>query len=161
DALVGRVADAFHKSNRDIKTTLRALFSDPEFFAPENYRAKIKTPFELAVSSIPALGADTNSSPAPPALINQIGAGPHRYQAPTGYPDSAEDWVNTGALLERLNFAIAVSSNRIPGTRVDLDKIKGADQMKVLDNAIATVLAGEISPNTKAALVKQLQQPLP
>src|SRR5205814_6860746 len=64
EALVGRVADAFHKSGGDIKTTLRALFTDKEFFAPENYRAKIKTPFELAISSIRTLGADTNGGPA-------------------------------------------------------------------------------------------------
>jgi uncharacterized protein (DUF1800 family) len=161
DALVNHVAEAFQKSSGDIKTTLRALFNDPEFYAPENYRAKIKTPFEVAVSSIRALGADTNSSPALIALINKMGEVPYGYQAPTGYPDTAEDWVNTGALLERLNFAIAVSSNRIPGTRVDLEKFKGEDRMKVLDNAIATVLAGEISPGTRAALMKQLEQPLP
>jgi uncharacterized protein (DUF1800 family) len=161
DALVGRVADAFHKSNGDIKTTLRALFSDPEFFAPENYRAKIKTPFEVAVSSIRALGADTTSSPALIALINKMGEVPYGYQAPTGYPDTAEDWVNTGALLERLNFAVALASGRIPGTTVSLKKFEGADKQKVLDNAIASVLAGEISPSTRAALLKQLEQPLP
>ncbi len=161
DALVSRVAAAFQKSEGDIKTTLRALFNDPEFFAPENYRVKIKTPFEVAVSSIRALGADTNSSPALIALINKMGEVPYGYQAPTGYPDTAEDWVNTGALLERLNFAVAFSSNRIPGTRVDLKKFEGIDRQKVLDNAIAMVLDGEISPATKAALVKQLEQPLP
>lgn len=161
DALVGRVAAAFQKSEGDIKITLRALFNDPEFFAPENYRVKIKTPFEVAVSSIRALGADTNSSPALIALINKMGEVPYGYQAPTGYPDTAEDWVNTGALLERLNFAVAFSSNRIPGTKVDLKKFEGVDRQKVLDNAIAMVLDGEISPATKAALVKQLEQPLP
>lgn len=161
EALVGRVAQAFQKSDGDIKTTLRALFNDPEFFAPENYRAKIKTPFEVAVSTIRALGAETNSSPALIALINKMGEVPYGYQAPTGYPDTAEDWVNTGALLERMNFAIAFSSNRIPGTRVDLKKFEGTDRHKMLDNAIAMVLSGEISPATKAALVKQLEQPLP
>lgn len=160
-ALIGRVADAFQKSSGDIKTTLRALFSDPEFFAPENYRAKIKTPFEVAVSSIRALGADTTSSPALIALINKMGEVPYGYQAPTGYSDLAEDWVNTGALLERLNFAIALSSSRIPGTRVDLKKFEGADKQKVLDNTIATVLDNEISPSTRAALLKQIEQPLP
>ncbi len=161
EALVGRVAAAFQKSSGDIKTTLKALFSDPEFFAPENYRAKIKTPFEVAVSSIRALGADTNSSPALIALINKMGEVPYGYQAPTGYPDTAEDWVNTGALLERLNFAVALASSRIPGTKVDLKKFEAADRLKVLDNAIATVLDGEISAGTRAALLKQIEQPLP
>jgi uncharacterized protein (DUF1800 family) len=161
DALVNRVADAFHKSNGDIKTTLRAIFNDPDFYAPENYRAKIKTPFELAVSSIRAIGADTTSSPALIALINKMGQVPYGYQAPTGYSDMAEDWVNTGALLERLNYAIALSSSRIPGTSVDLKKFAGADKEKTLENTVAVVLDGEISPATKSALLKQINQPLP
>ena len=161
DALVGRVADAFSKSNGDIKTTLRALFSDKEFFAPENYKAKIKTPFELAVSSIRALGGNTNSGPAMLAMLNKLGEVPYGYQAPTGYPDSAEDWVNTGALLERLNFAVAVASNRIPGTRVDLKDYNTKDRTQMLDRAIAEILDGEISPATRATLLKQIEQPLP
>lgn len=161
DALVGRIADAFSKSNGDIKTTLRALFSDKQFFAPENYRAKIKSPFELAVSSIRTLGGNTNANPAMIAMLNKLGEVPYGYQAPTGYPDTAEDWVNTGALLERLNFAVAVASNRIPGTRVELKGYDTAERLKILDQAIERILAGEISPATKASLVKQLSQPLP
>ncbi len=161
DALVGRVADAFQKSNGDIRTTLKALFSDREFFAPENYRAKIKSPFELAVSSIRTLGADTNASPALIAMLNKLGEVPYGYQAPTGYPDTAEDWVNTGALLERLNFAVAVASNRIPGTRADLKGYSATDKAKTLARAISEILNGEISPATRANLTKQLEQPLP
>ncbi|HEY2866151.1 MAG TPA: DUF1800 domain-containing protein, partial [Pyrinomonadaceae bacterium] len=161
DALVGRVADAFHKSGGDIKTTLRAIFSDKEFFAPENYRAKIKTPFELAVSSIRALGANTNGSPAMLAMLNKLGEVPYGYQAPTGYPDKAEDWVNTGALLERMNFAIAVASNRIPGTTVDLKGLDGKDKDQTLNNAISSILGGEIADATKSTLKKQIDQPLP
>ena len=161
NALVGRVAEAFQKSKGDIKITLRALFSDKEFFAPENYRAKIKTPFELAVSSIRALGADTNAGPAMVAMLNKLGEVPYGYQAPTGYPDTAEDWVNTGALLERLNFAVAVASNRIPGTRVNLKGFEAANKAGILDKTIAGLLDGEISPATKASLLKQIEQPLP
>ncbi len=161
EALVGRVAEAFSKSNGDIKTTLRALFTDKEFFAPENYRAKIKTPFELAVSSIRAVGGDTNSGPQMLAMLNKLGEVPYGYQAPTGYPDTAEDWVNTGALLERLNFAVAIASNRIPGTRVNLKNLTAPSKSAILDKAIAEILEGEISPATKAQLVKQIEQPLP
>jgi hypothetical protein len=159
--LVDRVAHAFSKSGGDIRTTLRALFNDKEFFAPENYRAKIKTPFELAVSSIRALGATTNGGPAMLAMLNKLGEVPYGYQAPTGYPDTAEDWVNTGALLERLNFAVAVASNRIPGTMVDLRNYGSKDRKKILDTAIALILDGDISPATRATLSKQIDQPLP
>jgi len=161
DGLVNRVAEAFTKSSGDIKTTLRALFSDKEFYAPENYRAKIKTPFELAISSIRALGADTNGGPAMLSMLNKLGEVPYGYQAPTGYPDTAEDWVNTGALLERLNFAIAIASNRIPGTRVDLRGFQEKDRSKILNAAIAQILDGDISPATRATLAKQVEQPLP
>ncbi len=161
DALVDRVANAFSKSGGDIKSTLRALFNDKEFFAPENYRAKIKTPFELAISSVRALGATTNGGPAMLAMLNKLGEVPYGYQAPTGYPDTAEDWVNTGALLERLNFAVAVASNRIPGTKVDLKNYGSKDRAKVLDTAIALILDGDISPATRATLLKQIDQPLP
>ncbi|HUR98552.1 MAG TPA: DUF1800 domain-containing protein [Pyrinomonadaceae bacterium] len=161
DGLVKRVAEAFTKSSGDIKTTLRALFSDKEFFAPENYRAKIKTPFELAISSIRALGAETNGGPAMLAMLNKLGEVPYGYQAPTGYPDTAEDWVNTGALLERLNFAIAVASNRIPGTRVDLKSYGSKDRSKILNTALEQILDGDISASTKATLLKQIDQPLP
>ena len=161
DALVGRVAEAFQKSGGDIKVTLRALFNDKEFFAPENYRAKIKTPFELAISSIRALGAETNASPALVAMLNKLGEVPYGYQAPTGYPDTAEDWVNTGALLERLNFAVAIASNRIPGTKVNLQAYKAPGKSQILEKAIAEVLDGEVSAATRATLKKQIEQPLP
>ena len=164
DALVNRVAGAFQKSNGDIKATLRALFTDKEFFAPENYRAKIKTPFEVLVSAIRTLGAETNASPVMQGMLQKMGEQLYGYQAPTGYPDTAEDWVNTGALLERLNFGLALAANRIPGTKVDLTRFVGRDpddKEKVMNTFISVVLQNEISPNTKATLMKQLNQPLP
>jgi uncharacterized protein (DUF1800 family) len=161
DALVGRVAKTFSDSKGDIKATLRALFSDKAFFAAENYRAKIKTPFELAVSAIRTIGADTNSGPAVIAMLQKLGEVPYGYQAPTGYPDTAEDWVNTGALLERLNFSVALASNRIPGTRVDLKRFESETKSSILEKTIATVLDNDISAATKQTLVKQIGQPLP
>lgn len=159
--LVDRIAKAFSKSNGDIKTTLRAIFTADEFFAPATYRAKIKTPFELAVSAIRTIGADTNSSPAVMAMLNKLGEVPYGYQAPTGYPDTAEDWVNTGALLERLNFAVALAGNQIPGTRVDLKRFEAPDKTSIMNKTIAAVLDNDVSPTTRATLLKQVEQPLP
>jgi uncharacterized protein (DUF1800 family) len=161
EGLVKRVAKAFQDSKGDIKTTLKALFADKEFFAPENYRAKIKTPFELAVSAIRTIGADTDARPAIVAMLNKLGEVPYGYQAPTGYPDTAEDWVNAGALLERLNFAVALASNRIPGTKTNLKLFEASSRAAILDKTIAVVLDNEISPATRATLLKQLEQPLP
>jgi uncharacterized protein (DUF1800 family) len=163
--LVNRVAAAYMKSNGDIRETLRAIFTSPEFNSPENYRAKIKTPFELAVSAVRALGGDTNGAPPIHQWIGRMGEPLYQYQAPTGYPDTAEHWVNTGALLERINFALALVSNRIPGTHVDLsrfatDTAKGttADKSRVIDQFASVILQGDISPNTKASLLKQLDE---
>jgi hypothetical protein len=153
------------KSNGDIRETLRAVFTSPEFNSPENYRAKIKTPFELAVSAIRALGGDTNGAPPVHQWIARMGEPLYQYQAPTGYPDTAEHWVNTGALLERINFALALVSNKIPGTRVDLsrfsaDAAKGttADKSRVIDEFASVIMQGDISPKTKASLLKQLDE---
>jgi uncharacterized protein (DUF1800 family) len=163
-ALVARVADAFHKSNGDIKTTLRAIFYSPEFNSADARRAKIKTPFELAVSAIRTLGAETDARPALVQWISKMGEPLYGYIAPTGYPDVASYWVNTGALLERLNFSLALVSNRIPGTRVDLSKFVGedanssraVDQKGIVDRFLDVVLQGDISPKSREVLMKQL-----
>lgn len=89
------------------------------------------------------------------------------YQAPTGYPDAAEDWVNTGALLERLNFGLALANNRIPGTRVNLsrfakdEKTSAADKSQTMERFLDVLLQGDVSPKTKQTLLKQLNEPLP
>ena len=160
EAYVQRIADAFHKSNGDIKTTLRAMFDDSEFFAAENYRAKIKTPFELLVSSLRALNADVKASPTLLALLGKMGEPLYGYQAPTGYPDTAEDWVNTGALLERINFAVALASNRIPQVKVDLRDFSGGSKNETLNRSVAEILKDEIAPATRQTLLKQIEQPL-
>jgi uncharacterized protein (DUF1800 family) len=163
-ALVQRVADAFHKSNGDIKTTLRAVFNSPEFNSNEARRAKIKTPFELAVSAMRTLGADVEVRPALIQWVARMGEPLYGYQAPTGYPDMAEYWVNTGALLERLNFSLVLVSNRIPGARVDLSRFAGeeatssraVDQKAVVEGFLHAVLQGDISQRSREVLMKQL-----
>ena len=94
-------------------------------------------------------------------MLNKQGEVPYGYQAPTGYPDTAEDWVNTGALLERLNFAVALASNQIPGTRVDLKRFDASNKAGILDKTIVGVLDNDISAASKATLLKQVEQPLP
>lgn len=161
EALVERVAKAFRESKGDIRSTLKALFSDPDFFAPENYRAKIKTPFELVVSSLRATGAETNGSRVLNGLLRRMGEPLYGYQAPTGYPDTAADWVNTGALLERMNFAVALASGRVPQVRIELARFGSGDRKSVLDGALEALLSGEVSESTRKILEKQMDQPLP
>ncbi|HEX8097610.1 MAG TPA: DUF1800 family protein, partial [Pyrinomonadaceae bacterium] len=165
-ALVARVAEAYTKSDGDIRETLRAVFSSPEFNSAEAYRAKIKQPFELVVSALRALGGDTNGGPGIHQWIARMGQPLYGYQTPNGYADVAEAWVSTGSLLERLNFALALASNKIPGTRVDLARFVGdaaangpqVDKRRVLDRFVEIVLQGNISPKTKETLLKQLSE---
>ncbi|MDT4956155.1 MAG: hypothetical protein QOJ02_4293 [Acidobacteriota bacterium] len=166
-ALVERVAAAFTKSDGDIRETLRAIFTSPEFNSPEAYRAKIKRPFELAISAIRTLGGETNGAPAIHQWIAKMGQPLYGYQTPNGYSDVAENWVNTGSLLERLNFGLALASNRIPGTRVDLTRFTGdaartdMNMERIMDRFLDVIVQGDVSPRTKATLLRQLKEPLP
>lgn len=162
-ALVDRVAQTFIKTDGDIREVLKAIFSSPEFNSADAYRSKVKRPFELAVSSVRTLGADTNGGPQFHQWIARMGQPLYGFQTPNGYSDVAEDWVNTGALLERMNFALALVSNRIPGTRVDLSQFvsdmsgsKSVDKGKLLDRFVTLIVGGEISAKTRETLLKQL-----
>jgi uncharacterized protein (DUF1800 family) len=151
-ALVDRVAATFTKSDGDIRELLKTIFFSSEFNSPEAYRAKIKRPFELVISAIRTLGADTNGGPGTHQWIARMGEPLYGFQTPNGYSDAAESWVNTGGLLERMNFGLALASNRIQGTRVNLAKLT------TLDESLKTILAGEISASTRETLLKQLDQ---
>ena len=156
-ALVDRVAATFTKTDGDIREMLKTIFFSREFNSTEAYRAKIKRPFELVISAIRSLGADTNGGPGTHQWIARMGEPLYGYQTPNGYSDVAESWVNTGGLLERMNFGLALANNRIPGTRVNLSKLSG-EQSRVMDEYLKNLLAGEVSTATRAALVKQLDQ---
>jgi uncharacterized protein (DUF1800 family) len=156
-ALIDRLARSFLKNDGDLRTVYKTLFTSPEFWAVETYRAKIKTPFEMTVSAVRALGADTNGTQQFHKWIQQMGEGLYLAQPPTGYADKAENWVNTGALLERMNFAIALSSNRVGGSRVNFaPELKSAKPSEVADYFIKNILHGNISPQTRTTLDKTL-----
>jgi uncharacterized protein (DUF1800 family) len=162
-ALVDRVAQTFLKTDGDIREVLRAIFSSPEFNSADAYRAKVKRPFELAISAMRTLGADTNGGPQMHQWIARMGQPLYGFQTPNGYSDVAENWVNTGALLERMNFALSLVSNRIPGTRVDLSRFVGdmrtggsVDKAKLLDRFVTLIVGGDIFPKTRETLLKQL-----
>ncbi|HKG46977.1 MAG TPA: DUF1800 domain-containing protein [Pyrinomonadaceae bacterium] len=154
-SLVDRVAAAFTKSDGDIRETLKTIFFSKEFNSTEAYRAKIKRPFELVISAIRALGADTNGGPATHQWIARMGEPLYGFQTPNGYSDAADAWVNTGGLLERMNFGLALANNRVQGTKVSL--AKNGDQAKVMDEYLKTLLAGDISAATRETLLKQLE----
>jgi uncharacterized protein (DUF1800 family) len=161
--LVDRVAGAFTKSNGDIRETLRAIFFSAEFYSQESYRAKVKRPFELTISAIRALGGETNGGPQLHQWIARMGEPLYGYQTPNGYSDSAESWVNTGGLLERMNFGLMLASNRIPGTRVDLKRFAGQTDVsdKVIDCIANAIVGDEMSATMKNTLLKQFNAQVP
>ena len=162
-ALVDRVAQTFLKTDGDIREVLKAIFFSLEFNSADAYRAKIKRPFELAISAVRTLGADTNGGPQFHQWIARMGQPLYGFITPNGYSDVAENWVNTGALLERMNFALSLVSNRIPGTRVDLSRLVGdmsanqsINKEKLLDRFVTLIVGGELSAKTRETLLKQL-----
>jgi len=162
-SLVDRVASVYMKTDGDIREMLKTIFASQEFFAADSYRAKIKSPLELAASAMRALGGDLSGTQQTAQFIAKMGQPLYLYQPPTGYPDKAEQWVNTGALLERLNFGIALSSNRLRGASVDMMRIapSSGDSPKALDRAVAVLLNGDVSSETRAILDRQLKEGVP
>jgi len=164
-ALVDRVASVYTKTDGDIREMLRAIITSPEFNSKEAHRAKIKSPFELAVSAVRALGADVAVPLQTAQFISKMGEPLYLYQAPTGYPDRADQWVNTGSLLERLNFGLALTTNKVRGASFDVKRAAGSvdmsDRHRIMERAIASLLNGDISPQTRTVLDKQLTEGVP
>jgi hypothetical protein len=103
------------KTHGNIPSILRTRLHSPEFWAPEAYRAKVKTPLEYVVSAARASGAEiTNTQPLINAL-NQMGMPLYACVPPTGYSVKADAWVSTGALVTRMNFGLSLGTNHFPG----------------------------------------------
>ena len=163
ERLVERMAKTFRKSNGDLREVMRTMVYSPEFWSRAAYRAKVKTPFELVVSTARALGTDVDDAMPLVGWVSRIGQPLYQYLQPTGYSDKAEAWVNTGALLNRLNFAITLASNRVAGSGVQLAPLLGTDSAddpyQALDRAVDVFLAGQVSETTRATLVKESSDP--
>ena len=163
DALVDRMAQTFQKSDGDIREVLRTMIYSPEFWSKDVYRAKIKTPFELVVSATRAVGADADVPFLLVQWTNRIGEPLYQCEPPTGYSDKADAWVNTGALLNRMNFSLALAANRLRGVQVEIEPLLGgqaaSDPHATLDQAIQVLLGGQVSAQTRDTLEKQLSDP--
>ena len=164
-ALVARVAGSYLSTGGDIPAMLRTIFESPEFWSEDAYRAKIKKPFEFVASAVRALGGTTDAQGAM-ALARasaEIGEPLYQAQPPTGYADRADVWVNAGALLARMNFALGLVSGRYPRVSVELAPlVAGADPRSpaaVLDRLLGVIVADQAAPETRAVLMAQLTDP--
>jgi uncharacterized protein (DUF1800 family) len=122
DALVARATARFRDTDGDLREVVRLIVTSPEFFAPPAVGAKMKTPLEFVASALRATGADVQNARPLSRTLRDLGMPLYRCQPPTGYDDDAEHWTSSGALVSRLNFAIALGSNGLPGSHLPPDQ---------------------------------------
>jgi uncharacterized protein (DUF1800 family) len=162
-SLVARMTRTFESSDGDIRAVLKAMIYSPEFWSRDAYRAKIKTPFELVASTARALGTDLDTPMPLVQWTGRIGEPLYQCQPPTGYADKSEAWVNTGALLNRLNFSLALAGNKVRGSRSDVGSLLGpeadGDAKAALNRAVQVFLGGQAAATTVETLEKQLENP--
>jgi uncharacterized protein (DUF1800 family) len=156
-ALIERMAKAFRESDGDIRVVMKAMLDSKEFFSAGAFRAKVKTPLEMVASSVRATGAELDYAFALSNQLQQLGQPLYRKQEPTGYSSANAEWVNSAALLGRMNFALALVNNRVPGvkldsTRFDSDPARAAKQMLFTDASAATL------DSIRKAMTEQMAQ---
>ncbi len=151
-ALVTRAAARFKETGGDIREVVRTIVTSPEFFAPAAYRAKVKTPLEFVASAIRATGVDLRNATAAVQALRELGMPPYMCEPPTGYADDAKAWVNTGALLNRMNFAIALTGGRDGRGR---GRGQAAPSLRsAADDVIGDALGGDLSESTRSTIAK-------
>jgi hypothetical protein len=178
-ALVERMAAKFLATDGDIREVLRTLFKSPEFWSAKAYRAKVKTPFEFVISSLRATGTDLNNAGPMLGILNKMGMPLYQMVPPTGYSMTASTWMNSEALIDRMNFALALSDGKVGGTNFDAGRLlalgtltsrgfprpnpadsdagRGQETaLLLIENAL---LNGEVSANTQKAIRRQLDDP--
>ena len=168
-ALVSRAAQRFRETDGDLREVVRTIVTSPEFFANDAYRAKTKNPFEFVVSAVRVTGLDLRNRMPLAQATRELGMPLYGAQPPTGYSDRAEAWVNTGALLNRMNFALALTSGRVRsgGTgpepaRAGIDRAArrsgiataSLTPQEAAEALIAAALGGDISESTAATVAK-------
>jgi uncharacterized protein (DUF1800 family) len=166
-ALVDEMAQTYLKKDGEIREVLKTMFHSPEFWRADTYRAKLKTPLEFVVSALRATGADVSDATPLARQLNTLGMPLYGMQPPTGYSTKSEAWVNSSALLGRMNFSVALMAGRIKGVQVDGDRLVSAPQSNTSDaanndarHALAqlesSLLAGDVSQQTHEAILKEI-----
>jgi uncharacterized protein (DUF1800 family) len=176
-ALVARMAQKFLATDGDIREVLRTLFKSPEFWSVKAYRAKVKTPFEFAISSLRATGTDLSNAGPLLGILNRMGMPLYQMVPPTGYSMTASTWMNSEALIDRMNYALALSNGQVGGTNFDAGRLLALGTLTsrgfprpnstdpdsgqetallLLENAL---LNGEVSAPTQKAIRRQLDDP--
>ena len=162
--LIDRMTQTFLKKNGDIGEVLKAMFHSPEFWAPESYRAKVKTPLEFVVSAVRTSGAEVSDALPLARQLQTLGMPLYGMQPPMGYSMKADAWVNSSALLGRMNFALALTAGKLKGVQVDPGQMLGAsaspaDSQGTLTALENNLLAGNVSRQTHDTIAAQMNDP--
>jgi len=161
DAVVDRAARTFRDTEGDIRATLRAIFESPEFWSRRSLRAKVRSPLELVAGSVRALDAQVDDPAALVRVLARIGEPLFAAQPPTGYLDTAENWLSPGALLARIDFGLALASGQLKGVAVDLSALsrRAHGPEEVLDRASGRIGAPPLSEKTRRYILAELREP--
>ncbi|HSA56862.1 MAG TPA: DUF1800 domain-containing protein [Gemmatimonadaceae bacterium] len=163
EELVDRAAAAFTRTNGNIREVVRTIVTSPEFYSRAAYRSKVKSPFEVTVSALRALGAQADTSALSAGLVARLGQPLYGRQTPDGWPETGSEWMNTGAILNRINFGLMVATGRIPGAPLrswpQYDALVTATRAAQVDGVIESFLAGRASSDTREILLSG-QNPL-
>jgi len=155
-SLVDRAAATFARTDGDIREVVRTIVTSPEFFSKAAFRSKVKSPFEVTVSALRALGAQADTTPRTAAIVAFLGQPVFGHQAPNGWPETGDAWMNTGAILNRINFGMAVAAGRLPGASLSdwpmYDSLASAPRDAQVDGVISALLGGRASPETREIL---------
>ncbi|HEY0243144.1 MAG TPA: DUF1800 domain-containing protein [Gemmatimonadaceae bacterium] len=156
-AVIDRAAAVFTRTDGDLREVVRSIITSNEFYSQKAFRSKVKSPFEVVVSAMRAMNAQPDSTPRTAQAVAYLGQPIYGHQAPNGWPETGEAWMNTGAILNRINFGIAAAANRIPGASIraipGIDSLGSASRQKQVDAVVSALLNGSASPDTRAVLM--------
>lgn len=159
-ALVDRLTEVYLKTGGDIRRLVAAVAESPEFWSRDAVGAKIKSPFELAASALRATGGEVGDPRELLKWINRMGQPLYAYQAPTGFPDRAEAWVNTGSLLNRMNFGLQLAANRVKGVSLDLASLNAGREPPASREEALRAYAGLLMPGRDLSSTLKLLTPM-
>ncbi|HZS55356.1 MAG TPA: DUF1800 domain-containing protein [Bryobacteraceae bacterium] len=154
-SLVNRMAATFLKTDGDLREVTRVMIESPEFWSQGAFRAKVKTPFEMVVSAVRATNADVTSTFLLANELNKLGEPLYRKIEPTGYSNLNAEWVSSAALLDRMNFALVLAHNRVPGIKVNVAQWQAISDRDPMELA-RDILEQDPSDQTKTAIEKAL-----
>ena len=155
-ALVERAAETFRRTDGDIREVVRTIVTSQEFFASAAYRAKVKSPFELVISALRAMNATPDTTVRSAQVVARLGQPLFLHQAPNGWPERGDAWINTGSILNRINFGLVLAGGAMPGARPErwprYAELASATRAAQVDGVIAGLLGGEASVETRGIL---------